>query len=100
MNQPLAETIFWIAVAACVVAEFMILRSTFAFRRANKSALVPAASRPSELVWAVVPAVALLVVLVATWQRVEARHGHMMTDHSQMNHTMPMPSPAGGSPTR
>ena len=100
MNQPLAETIFWIAVAACVVAEFAILRSTFAFRSANKSELVPAASRTSELVWAFVPAVALSVVLVATWQRIEARHSHMMMDHSQMNHTMPMPSHAGGGAAR
>jgi len=100
MNQPLAETIFWIAVAACVIAEIAILRSTFAFRSANKSELVPTASRASEVVWAFVPAIALSVVLVATWQRMEARHGHMMMDHSQMNHTMPMPSPGGGSTAR
>ena len=99
MHQPLAETIFWIAVAVCLVAEFAILRSTFAFRRANKSELVPAASRPSELVWAVIPAVALVVVLFATWQMVEAHHGRMTMDHSQMNHTTPMPSPAGGGAT-
>ena len=83
--------IFWIAVAACAVAEIAILRSTFVVRRANKSELVPAASRAGELVWAFVPAVALSVVLVATWQRIEARENHMM-DHSRMNHAMPMPS--------
>jgi heme/copper-type cytochrome/quinol oxidase subunit 2 len=98
MNRPLAETIFWIAVAACVVAEFMILRSTFAFRRATKSEVVPASSRTSELALAIVPVIALSVVFFATWQRVEAHHGHMTIDHSQMNHTMPMP-PAGGADT-
>ena len=93
MNQPLAETIFWIAVVACVVAEVAILRSTFVARRANKSELVPASSRSGELAWAVVPALALCAVLIATWQRIEARENHMqMMDHSSMGHSMPMPS--------
>ncbi len=96
MNQPLAETIFWIAATACVIAEIAILRSTFIVRRPNKSDLVPAASRAGELVWAFLPAIALSVVLVATWQRIQARESHTM-DHSHMNHTMPMPSPSGGS---
>jgi heme/copper-type cytochrome/quinol oxidase subunit 2 len=88
MNQPLAETIFWIAVAACVVAEIAILRSILVVRGANKSELVPAASRRGELVWAIVPAIVLGVALVVTWQRVEARQ----MDHSRMNHAMPMAS--------
>jgi|SRR3954462_9397505 heme/copper-type cytochrome/quinol oxidase subunit 2 len=92
MNQPLAETIFWIAAAACIVAEIAILRSTSAAKPAAKSELVPAASRRSEVVWAIVPAIALLVVLVATWRKVESRASHMqMMDHSQMGHQMPMP---------
>jgi heme/copper-type cytochrome/quinol oxidase subunit 2 len=92
MNQPLAEIIFWIAAVACVVAEIAILRSTFVVvRRATKSDSVPSSSQAGELVWAFIPAVALSVVLVATWQRIEARQGHMM-QHSGMNHTMPMPS--------
>jgi len=88
MNQPLAETIFWIATTACVIAEIAILRSTFAAKRANKSELVPAASRTGELIWAFVPAVALSVVLVATWQRIGARADHRDMDHSHMS--MPM----------
>jgi heme/copper-type cytochrome/quinol oxidase subunit 2 len=98
MNQPLAETIFWIAVVACAVAEVAILRSTFVARRANKSELVPASSRAGELAWAVVPALALCAVLVATWQRIEARESHMMMDHSGMRHSMPMPSPQPAAP--
>ena len=96
MNQPLAETIFWIAAIACVIAEIAILRSTFIVRRANKSELVPEASRAGELVWAFVPAVALSVVLVVTWQRIQARENHMM-DHSRMQHTMPVSPPDRGS---
>ena len=61
MNQPLAETIFWIAAIACAVAEIAILRFMFAVRRAEKSELVPAASPGGELVWALIPALASLV---------------------------------------
>ena len=92
MNQPLAETIFWIAALACVSAELAILRSTFAARRANKSDLVPSSSPRGELAWAIIPAIALGVVLTATWQRIEAREAHVgMMDHSGMEHSMPMP---------
>jgi heme/copper-type cytochrome/quinol oxidase subunit 2 len=94
MNQPLAETLFWIAAVACAIAELAILRSTFAARRAEKSELVPSASPRGELVWAVIPALALGVVLTATWQRIEARATHMKTmDHSGMQHSMPMAAP-------
>ena len=86
MNQPLAETIFWIAVAASVIAQIAILRSTFAVRRADKSDLVPAVSRAGELVWAFVPAIALTLVLVAAWHRMGARADHMRMDHSAMQH--------------
>ena len=99
MNQPLAETIFWIATVACVIAELAILRSTFATRSANKSDLVPAASPRGELAWAIIPALALGVVLTATWQRIEARDAHMRTmDHSGSEHSMPMPSQPSTSP--
>ena len=98
MNQPLAEIVFWIAAAACVIAELAILRSTFAARGANKSELVPSASPRGEVAWAIIPALALGVVLTATWQKIEARDAHMGTmDHSGMQHSMPMP--AQSSPT-
>ena len=89
MNQPLAETIFWIAAALCVIAELAILRSTFAARRAIKSELVPSASPRGEIAWAIIPALALGVVLTSTWQRIEAREAHMM-NHSGIQHSMPM----------
>lgn len=92
MNQPLAEAIFWIAALACAAAEIAILRSTFAARRIEKSELVPAASRGGEVVWAIIPALALSCLLVVTWQRIEAREAHMqMMDHSGMHHSVPMP---------
>jgi heme/copper-type cytochrome/quinol oxidase subunit 2 len=100
MNQPLAETIFWIAAAACLVAEAAILRSTFVAQRAKRSELVPASSRSGELAWAVIPALALCAVLIATWQRIEARETHMHMDHSGMGHSMQMPSAQPTAPER
>ena len=95
MSQPLAETIFWIAAVACVIAEIAILRSTSAARRATKSELVPSSSTQSEVAWAIIPAVALVLLLTATWKRIEARESHMkMMDHSGMEHSMPMPAPS------
>ena len=81
MNQPLAETIFWIAALACAVAEIAILRSIFAQRRAQNSGPVHAGSPAGEVIWGIVPALALAVLLVATWRRIEARESHM---HMQM----------------
>jgi heme/copper-type cytochrome/quinol oxidase subunit 2 len=92
MNQPLADALFWIAAAACVVAEIAILRSTYAARRVVRSDLVPAASRGGEITWAIIPALMLVFLLAATWRRIEARDAHMRTmDHSGMQHSMPMP---------
>jgi len=99
MNQPLAEGIFWIAALACIAAQAAILRSTYVARKVEKSALVPAAPRGGEIVWAILPVVVLSVLLVATWQKIQARDAHMMMDHSGMQHSMPMPgmtSPSSG----
>ena len=94
MNQPLAETIFWIAAAACALAELAILRFSFGTPAATRSELVPSSSRASEIAWAVLPAVALVLVFGATWNRIEARHDHMrLMDHSEMGQPMQMPRP-------
>jgi len=99
MNQPLAETIFWIAAVACLIAEVVILRSTFGAQRASRSELVPVSSRSGEIAWAVIPALALCAVLVATWQRIDARQSHtQMMDHSGMPHSMQMPSVPPAAP--
>jgi heme/copper-type cytochrome/quinol oxidase subunit 2 len=100
MNQPLAETIFWIAAFACAVAQIAILRSTYAARRVEKSALVPAAAARGEIAWAIIPALGLAALLVLTWQRIETRDAHMrMMDHSGMG-SMPMPGMTPPASTR
>jgi heme/copper-type cytochrome/quinol oxidase subunit 2 len=93
MNQPLAEAIFWIGAIACAIAEVMILKSSFAATRENQSALVPTASRSSELAWAILPAILLSILLLATWRNVEARAAHMQMNHSGMDPAMHMPAP-------
>jgi heme/copper-type cytochrome/quinol oxidase subunit 2 len=69
MPPALSEAIFWVAVACCAVAELFILRSVFAVRGAGAAdGALPRVRRPVEVLWAVVPAVALALVLAATWR--------------------------------
>ena len=69
----LRESIFWIAAIICVVAEIAILRSMFRGSRVATpdrspavDAEVPRARPVAEIVWAILPAVALIVILVVT----------------------------------
>ena len=82
MHQPLAETIFWVAALACAVAEFAILRSLIAQPRAQHSNLVPSGSPVTELIWGIVPAIALAFLLFFTWRRIQLRDHHMQMDHN------------------
>jgi len=71
MTHALAEPIFWIAAVICVVAELAILRSAFVPRRgAIEAEVLPHSSRGIEMIWAVLPAVALAILLAATWRAV------------------------------
>ena len=69
----LREVIFWIAAALCLIAEIAILRSMLRGSRSVTPDRSPAADadvprgRPiAEVIWAVLPAVALAVILVLT----------------------------------
>jgi hypothetical protein len=65
---PFAELIFWAAVVCCAVAEFAILRATATAPYVPPAdPALPAVRRPVEIIWAVVPAIALAVVLWMTW---------------------------------
>ena len=66
-----SSTLFWIATALVVIGQMMILRSTV---RAMRGASSARARRGIEWSYAVVPVVALALVLVATWRAAE-RHG-------------------------
>ena len=66
-----SSTLFWIATALVVIGQMMILRSTV---RAMRGASSERARRGIEWSYAVVPVLALALVLVATW-RASERHG-------------------------
>jgi heme/copper-type cytochrome/quinol oxidase subunit 2 len=68
MSQSVSEAIFWIAVALCVVAQVAIVRSALVARVPDASGAVPVSRRPLEVLWAVVPAIALALVLLQTWR--------------------------------
>lgn len=87
MNLSLAEAIFWIAALACVAAQIALLRSSFKMKKDMRSELVPASPRAVELAWALLPALALSVLLFATWRQVAEREEHEQMDHSAMGHT-------------
>ena len=75
MSSNFANGLFWLSVACCALAQFFILRSVGAARRAAPpTAVVPRPRGAMELLWAVLPAIALAVVLVFTWRAVRA-HG-------------------------
>jgi hypothetical protein len=71
MSQQSAEILFWIASAACAIAELAILRSVFAPHGGAVSlAPIPHSPRGAEMLWAVIPAVALAALLAATWRAI------------------------------
>jgi hypothetical protein len=69
MSRTLAHALFWVAAAACVSAELAILRAALAAPQTQPSdAHVPRPSRVGEIVWVIIPAVALGALLWFTWR--------------------------------
>jgi heme/copper-type cytochrome/quinol oxidase subunit 2 len=72
------SSLFWVAAACCILAELAILRSAFFGRAATfqqtpgQTRATPRPNRTAEIVWAVIPAVGLLLVLYLTWRAVDA----------------------------
>ena len=73
LDVTLRAAIFWIAAILCVIAELAILRSMLRGSRSivagpaeGSQASVPRGRPVMEMVWAIVPAVALIVVLALT----------------------------------
>ena len=80
MNAPTREWIFWIAAAACALAEAAIIFSSIrSLRRADGAKAV------REAVWAIIPALVLAWLFAATWS--EVKRG---SAHEQMNMPMTM----------
>jgi heme/copper-type cytochrome/quinol oxidase subunit 2 len=69
MRLSFADGLFWSSVACCAVAQYLILRSVGGHRHLPEpSAHVPRQRGGVELLWAVVPAVALAALFVVTWR--------------------------------
>lgn len=74
MSNAFADAVFWVAVAICTVAQVAILRSIFNTAPQGAPAATPGAPRvhrAMEIVWAILPAVALAGVLLFTWRAME-----------------------------
>ena len=76
MSLHLADLIFWIASACCVVAQVALVHSAIRAPMSGSAESTAAMPRRSgEIAWTIVPAIALLLLLVATWR---AMHPVMM----------------------
>ena len=96
MPSPVADVVFWIAVACCAVAELAIVRAVFAARGGSGPAIGGGARRiprVPEMLWAILPAIALGAVLALTWR---AMHPRGAGDHS---HPGAAAAPAQGTAT-
>ena len=67
--------LFWIAVLCCAVAQLAILHSVVGSpARVAGSEPTSRARRAAEIAWAVIPGVALAIVLAFTWRAMHAMH--------------------------
>ena len=71
MHLSSADALFWVAAALCALAQLALLHSFFlGASRVRRGAA--AGFRASETVWAVLPAVVLVLLLAGSWR---AMHG-------------------------
>jgi heme/copper-type cytochrome/quinol oxidase subunit 2 len=78
MRLSFADGLFWSSVACCAFAQILILRSVSGGIRRHASERAPNLPRQRgavELVWAVVPALALAALLVFTWRAMHPSPG-------------------------
>jgi hypothetical protein len=65
--------VFAIAVAACAVAHVAIFASVVRRTTGAADSTVPRPHFVAEVIWALIPALALALVLTATWVKVRER---------------------------
>jgi heme/copper-type cytochrome/quinol oxidase subunit 2 len=76
--------VFAVAAAMCAVAQVAILASVIRRRSSVVDSHVPRPRAAAEIVWAIVPAIALAFLLTATWQRVREHGAPMPADVSKV----------------
>jgi heme/copper-type cytochrome/quinol oxidase subunit 2 len=76
MSFSFADAIFWIAAVCCAVAQTAILHSAIVSpaRAASTAEPTTAARRAGEIAWAVIPGIALALVMVWTWHAMHPTH--------------------------
>ena len=85
MPSSFGDVAFWAAVVCCTLAQLLIFHSTLRSTPAKSSPpavpdslaeLTPrraTGSRPSELAWVTLPALALAILFVLTWREMHPR---------------------------
>jgi heme/copper-type cytochrome/quinol oxidase subunit 2 len=76
MSFSFADAIFWVAAACCAVAQVAIIHSAIVSpaRAASTGAPTTTGRRAGEIAWAVIPGVALALVMVWTWHVMHPLH--------------------------
>lgn len=76
MRLSFAYTLFWASVACCAIAQVYIIRSVRLGRHRSEAPVVASRSRHGvEVVWVVLPALALAVLLLFTWRAIRENAG-------------------------
>jgi heme/copper-type cytochrome/quinol oxidase subunit 2 len=71
--SPVLLTLFWASAAACVVAQYFIVRAVVrAVPSETGSPDVPSPNKLMEIAWAILPALLMVAVFVGAW-----RHMHV-----------------------
>lgn len=109
MTPSFAAALFWLSVVSCVVAEVAILRATLRLSRTSMPSAVGASQSPAvslprprralEVLWAVLPAVALALVLWGTWRAIEARGADQLHRDGMTHDSHAAPADAGARAT-
>lgn len=69
LPSPVLDVIFWIAAAACVVAQWFIIRAVWrVIPSATGAPNMPTPRRAQEIAWAILPALFLLAAFAAAWR--------------------------------
>lgn len=76
MRLSFAYALFWASVACCAIAQVYIIRSVRLGRHRSEAPVVASRSRHGvEVVWVILPAIALAVLLAFTWRAIRENAG-------------------------
>ena len=94
MSASLAGAMFWLSVAVCLVAQVAILRATLRVSSAATPDATPSLPHPRrwlEMVWVVLPAIALVALFAATWRSIDTPRSDARVFAPAVNAPQPHP---------